>query len=204
MPDEENPLATQVLVSVFHLPLFILKREGCITVLQLHHGNCIFDKWLGLLLCKLSVLISYLLQTQLKTRVFLSTSAMSSGTSPDQLLSVCDVCCNTVQLNVVLSQIVLPCTCVPAKSVANCSISERDALLEESDGVPESLVVWGWKMKSWSQERSVSNLSCNTNFWNFLKVFVSSHITAWWKLVLNLYYCWYKDETEASLCDRMH
>lgn len=28
MPDEENPLATQVLTSVFHLPLFVYFEEG--------------------------------------------------------------------------------------------------------------------------------------------------------------------------------
>lgn len=84
-----------------------------------------------------------------------------------------------MQLNVALSQIVLSCTCVPAKSVANCSISEREALLEESDGVLEFFVALGWKMKSWSQGKGASDLSCNIKFQNFLKVFVSSHIMDW-------------------------
>lgn len=57
--------------------------------------------------------------------------------------------------------------------------SQREALLEESDGVLEFFVALGWKMKSWSQGKGASDLSCNIKFQNFLKVFVSSHITDW-------------------------
>lgn len=38
----------------------------------------------------------------------------------------------------------------------------------EGDGVLESFVALGWKMNR-SQEKGVSNLSCNVNILNFLK-----------------------------------
>lgn len=54
----------------------------------------------------------------------------------------------------------LPFTCAPAKSLNNCSISERDAVLEKVMVCQSLFVHLGWKMIR-NQEQGVSYLSGN-------------------------------------------
>lgn len=62
-----------------------------------------------------------------------------------------------MRLNLALSCIVLPGTCVPTKIMGSCSIL-TDA--QEGDGVLESFVGLTYKMNR-NQEKDVSNRSCN-------------------------------------------
>lgn len=114
----------------------------------------------------------YLLHTWLKTSVSfeLRNTAML-------VLLAHDLCHSIVLLNVVQSWNMLPFTCAPAKSLNNCSISERDAVLEKVMVCQSLFVHLGWKMNR-NQEQGVSYLSGNVEvisqiFWWYLTPAIS-------------------------------